>query len=142
MPVYRRGFHRAALREQLFTLGGGHAQPLVERAGIEPVFLLWLSHFSPQGPAREPSHVPGFRRGGPVFPGCQKYYLSVDCRSSRIIDSICLYSSFLHSISHLLESGRIIRNHISVTYPFMAGRNFTVSQSCQRKGNIFDTGNR
>ena len=31
------------------------------RAGIGPDFLLWLSHFSPQGPTREPSHIGAFR---------------------------------------------------------------------------------
>ena len=94
MPVYRRGFHRAALREQLFTLGGGHAKPLVERAGIEPVFLLWLSHFSPQGPTKEPSHIPGFPGVSPSFRGARSIIcLSIAGAPASSIPFVCIRHS-------------------------------------------------
>lgn len=68
--------------------GGAFAQPerqsrlwhLEGRAGIGPDFLLWLSHFSPQGPTREPSHIGAFRCFHPreVFPPSRRAYPGFD----------------------------------------------------------------
>ena len=67
---------------------------LAGRAGIEPIFLRRLSHFSPPGPTREPSHKPR------IPPGRQR--LSVV--SQRYIGTGRTRTSLCQCASGLLES--------------------------------------